>query len=508
MTTPARRRPKRNKGGGKLNEARTEAGVDSPEQPAGGASGIHALEPEDGELFEHDPADISPNPMNRRLALRNMDEMIDSVKRQGVHTPGAAMHTKLFMEQYPEWANQVQHPERTYILGPGHRRHAAALEAGKPMLLILRDQWAKDRTVEENLISENNDRDDLSPIEQALQLDLLRRRGMTGEQIAERSGYGNRGTVSKFLNLLDLPQEIQSELHERRMSLSDGYTLSTIRDADKKNDTEAAHELQQRAFGWMRDDGITAEAAKSRLQIQSTVFPAGNMKIEAPGKSETEQDGQNDSDDVSHRKHETAEPEAPGQTAGDGSKTSAPTPPIPHQSTGDGNNQEQQDPKAEDSGAGPDKDEDQAEQARLAAAKESAERRSLACQLLLAQEKYASAPDLSALLVNAVLNPIEWKNAATLAHSWLRELRKGPKTERSPSTYFTKISEGEDASLKRRAAFAIALAANEVHATENDPDWDDRDQAHLKFLITNKAVAYEPTEYEQELLGLVSSEAQ
>ncbi|MGW5119173.1 ParB/RepB/Spo0J family partition protein [Streptomyces noursei] len=504
MSTPARRRPKRNKGG-KLNDARTEARVDSPEPPAGGGpTGIHALEPEDGELFEHHAADIGPNPMNRRLALRNMDEMIDSVKRQGVHTPGAAMHTKLFMEQYPEWAEQVQHPERTYILGPGHRRHAAALAAGKPMLLILRDQWAKDRTVEENLISENNDRDDLSPIEQALQLDLLRQRGLTGEQIAERSGYGNRGTVSKFLNLLALPREIQAEIHERRMPHGDGYTLSTIRDSDKKNDTEAAHEFQLRAFGWMRDEGITAEAAKSRLKVQSIVFPAGNTETEALGETRNDEGGQLDSDDVSREKQGAGETEASSQPDGDNTAAGTSTTPIPHQSTGDSGDQKQQ--GLEGDAAASDASKDQAGQDRLAAA-ESAKRRSLACQLLLSQEKYATAPDLSALLVNAVLNPIEWKNAASLAHSWLRALGKGPKSHR-PSTYFTEVAESGDANLKRRAAFAIALAANEVYATENDPEWDDRARAHLQFLITNKAVAYEPTEHEHKLLDLVSSEAQ
>ncbi|MFD8386175.1 ParB/RepB/Spo0J family partition protein [Streptomyces sp. NPDC059679] len=509
MSEPARRRPKRNKGAGKLNDARTEAGVDTTEPPAGSPSGIHALEPEDGELFEYDPADISPNPMNRRLGLRNMDDMIDSVRRQGVHTPGAAMHTKLFMEQYPEWADQVPHPERTYILGPGHRRHAAALAAGKPMLLILRDQWAKDLTVEENLISENNDRDDLSPIEQALQLELLRRRGMTGDEIAERSGYGNRGSVSRFLNLLDLPQEIQDEVHEGRMSHSSGYTLSTIKDADGNRDSETAHELQLRAFGWMRDEGISADAAKNRLKMQSAAFPAGNMKIEVPVSIDADQDGQRDVDDVSRGKHDTGEADAKGQPDGDGDNTSVsgPKTPIPHQASG--TSDQGKDQELQDSGAdqNEDQDLDQAEQDRLLAAQESAERRDLACRLLLAEEKYASAPDLSALLVNAVLNPNEWKNAAALAHTWLSNLGKGPTTER-PTTYFTKIAAGNDANFKRRAAFAIALAANEVRATENDPEWDDRDRAHLKFLITNKAVAYEPTEYEQELLGLVSSEAQ
>src|SRR5690242_3190936 len=144
MTAP--RKPMRNKGGGKLNQERAKAGVDA--SSPGPISGIHVLDPEDGELFEHNPADITPNPMNQRLGLGNIDELVDSVQRQGVHTPGAVMHTDLFMEMYPEWADQVPHPDRTYILGPGHRRREAALKAGKPMLVILRDRWAKERTVE------------------------------------------------------------------------------------------------------------------------------------------------------------------------------------------------------------------------------------------------------------------------------------------------------------------------------------------------------------------------
>ncbi|MDI3390152.1 ParB/RepB/Spo0J family partition protein [Streptomyces sp. B-S-A8] len=503
MSTPERRKPKRKKGGGQLAEARAEAAA-SNTVPSGQPSGIHALEPEEGELFEHDPADVGPNPMNRRLALRNMDEMIASVERQGVHTPGAAMKTTLFIERYPEWKEQVEYPDRTYILGPGHRRHAAAQAAGKPMLLILRNDWAKDRTVEQNLISENQDRDDLSPIEQALQLDLLRQRGLTGEQIAERSGYSNRGTVSKFLNLLVLPQEVQTEIHERRLSHSEGYVLSTVRDTDKKKDSETAHELQLRAFGWMRDEGLTAEAAKSRLQIQSTVFPVGNTKIDAASASDAGQDGPKAAG-VSHGKHEAGETGTSGELAGAAAENVAAEVPIPHQSaTGGENERGRESSKPADLQAGGDESQDQEERDRRTAAVESAERRSLACQLLLAQEKYSSAPELTTLLVNAVLSPGEWKSAAALAHSWLSELGKGPKNERWPSTYFTKLSESDDVNLKRRAAFAIALAANEAHASAHTHTWDERAQAHVNFLITNKAVAYEPTEYEQELLGLVS----
>lgn len=496
MTT-APRKPRRNKGGGKLGDERAKAGVDTADR--GGASGIHSLDPEEGELFEHDPADIGPNPMNRRIGLRNMDEMVESVRRQGVHTPGAVMHTDLFMERYPEWADQVQHPERTYILGPGHRRHAAALKAGKPMLAILRNSWAKELRVEENLISENNDRENLSPIEQALQLDLLRQRGMTGDDIAERSGYGSRGTVTRYLNLLDLPQEIQDEVHAGDLSQKAAYVLSTIKDDQDENNSDAAHALQLKARGWMRDEGLSAEAAKNRLKLASA-FPAGNKPAPTPAAAD-EANGttapSDDADDVSRRKPDDQKTEAPAAPATGDSATGQQTGvEIPHQADADSSS-------GRDTETTTDTDTD--ERDRLLAAAESAEQRDLACQLVLTEEKYASAGDLSALLVNAVLNPDEWKPAAARAHDWLRDMGKGPKVGR-PSAYFTAVAASGNANLMRRAAFAIALAANEVRAAQPDREWDDRDRAHLQFLITSKA-AYQPTEYEQELLGLVSTEA-
>ncbi|MBK5993343.1 ParB/RepB/Spo0J family partition protein [Streptomyces sp. MBT58] len=493
MTT-APRKPKRNRGSGKLGDERAKAGVDK-----GSASGIHSLDPEEGELFEHDPADIGPNPMNRRIGLRGMDEMIESVRRQGVHTPGAVLHTDLFMEKYPDWAAQVQHPERTYILGPGHRRHAAALKAGKPMLAILRNSWAKELRVEENLISENNDRENLSPIEQALQLDLLRRRGMTGDEIAERSGYGSRGTVTRYLNLLDLPQEIQDEVHAGHLSQKAAYVLSTIKDDQGQNDSDAAHALHLKAHSWMRDEKLSAEAAKNRLALASA-FPAGNKPEPTPAATDEADDTaklSGDADDVSRGKRDDQETEAPAATGNGDSSNGPPTEvEIPHQADADSNS---------DRDTETDTDTGTDERDRLLAAAESAEQRDLACQLVLTEERYASASDLSALLVNAVLNPDEWKPAAACAHRWLRDMGKGPKVGR-PSAYFTAVAASGDANLMRRAAFAIALAANEVRAAQPDREWDDRDRAHLQFLVTSKA-AYQPTEYEQELLGLVSSEA-
>ncbi|MFD0353640.1 ParB/RepB/Spo0J family partition protein [Streptomyces sp. NPDC127110] len=475
MTTPARR-PLRKQGSGKLSTEREKAAVETAEKKST-ATGIHALDPEEGELFECAPLSISPNPMNRRLALGGMEEMAASVARQGVHTPGAVMHMDLFLEMYPEWAERVPHPERQYILGPGHRRHAAAQQAGKPMLVILRNRWAKTRSVEENLISENEDRVGLSPIEQALQLDLLRQRGFTTEQIAERSSYGSKGTVSRYLNLLNLPAEIQAEVHQGALSHKAGYTLSTIQDPESSNSSPAAHELQSRAFAWMRDEGLSAEAAKNRLR-QQAAFPAGNNPPSAP----TPAADPGSANDVSRGKRDTAAPDhqaEPSPTAP--AAPSAETTPIPKQAQGE----------AEPSGT-----------PKVTEAAAAAELRAVACQILLTEERYASAEDMYARLVDAVLNPEEWRPAAALAHTWLRGNGKGPAIGR-PNKYVAAVAASDDTKLKRRVAYAIGLAADELRAAQPDRPWDDRDRAHLQLLMSSKA-AYQPTEWEQGRLGLVS----
>ncbi|MER6522598.1 ParB/RepB/Spo0J family partition protein [Streptomyces sp. NPDC001553] len=476
MTTPARR-PLRKQGSGKLSTEREKAAVETAEKK-NAATGIHALDPEEGELFECAPLSISPNPMNRRLSLGGMEEMVASVARQGIHTPGAVMHMDLFLEMYPEWAELVPHPERRYILGPGHRRHAAAQQAGQPMLVILRNKWAKTRSVEENLISENEDRVGLSPIEQALQLDLLRQRGFTTEQIAERSNYGSKGTVSRYLNLLDLPSEIQTEVHQGDLSHKAAYTLSTIQDDESSNSSPAAHELQSRAFGWMRAEGLSAEAAKNRLK-QQAAFPAGNnpSSVAAPAADF------GSADDFSRGKRDA---EAPDHKVEQPSQKSAEAPaeektPIPKQAQGDG---------------------DPSSKPKVTEAAAAAETRAVACQILLTEERYASAEDMYARLVDAVLNPAEWRPAAALAHSWLRELGKGPAIGR-PTKYVAAVATSDDTKLKRRVAYAIGLAADELRAAQPDRPWDARDRTHLQLLMSSKA-AYQPTEWEQSQLSLVS----
>ncbi|WP_369384243.1 ParB/RepB/Spo0J family partition protein [Streptomyces sp. cg36] len=494
MTTPLPR-PKRKKkgeggGSGTLRADREKAGLT-------GSQDIHALPPEDGELLELDPETISPNPMNMRLELRDMDAMIADVGERGVHTPGIVMHTKVFMECYPQWASRVKHPDRTFILGPGHRRHAAALATGRIMPAVLRDDLARNRRVEEELVSENNSRAGLSPIEQALAIDLLRQRvhededrALSFDEVVERAGY-TAGTVSKYLALLKLPEEVQQAIHIGDLSMRAGYSLSLLKDADGKKESPEAHALQLRGWQLMRDEKLSVEAAKNRLTLEGQPqFHAGNSPSSPVAVPEPRDESSPQAGEPQAPSGETPKPEAPsgGSDAAPQGETAAAPDAVAVIETTDG--------AAPAASPAPAVD---PEVLRKAAA----DQRDLACRLLLAEERFAKGAESNARLVTVVLNPNEWKQAAAKAHAWLVELKKGPSSKKRPTDYFAAVAASEDSGLMHRAAFAIGLAADEVRAAQPDRAWDARDVAHVQFLATSRA-SYQLSEWEQQQVELLS----
>ncbi|WP_424893265.1 ParB/RepB/Spo0J family partition protein [Streptomyces sp. XH2] len=495
MTTPLPRPKRKKKGEGgsssTLRADREKAGL------TGGSGDIHALPPEDGELLELDPETISPNPMNMRLELRDMDAMIADVRERGVHTPGIVMHTKVFLECYPQWASRVKHPERQFILGPGHRRHAAALATGRVMPAVLRDDLARDRRVEEELVSENNSRDGLSPIEQALAIDLLRQRvhededrTLSFDEVVERAGYTG-GTVSKYLALLKLPQEVQQAIHVGDLSMRAGYSLSLLKDAAGSKESEEAHALQLRGWRLMQDEKLSVEAAKNRLALEGQKqFHAGKSPAAPVPLPEPREESNAEAGEVQGAAGEPAKPVTTSGGSGEapqGEKAAAPAAVAVLENT------ETSRPAAPEPTAVDPK----------ALRKAAADLRDLACRLLLAEDRYAKGAESSARLVTVVLNPNEWKQAAAKAHGWLVELKKGPSSKKRPTEYFAAVAASEEPGLMLRAAFAIGLAADEVRAAQLDREWDARDVAHVQFLAASRA-SYQLSEWEQQQVERLS----
>lgn len=103
----------------------------------------------------------------------------------------------------------------------GRRRLAAARDAGLEHVPCVARQLSNDEAADAAL-TENLHRRDLSPIEIALALDRLRRRGLTQKAIAARIGRSDF-YVSVILRLLEMPKRIQNKVHTGKMSYSTAY---------------------------------------------------------------------------------------------------------------------------------------------------------------------------------------------------------------------------------------------------------------------------------------------
>ncbi len=182
--------------------------------------GLSALLPESytsgliGESVVKIPLEsIFSNPLQPRKTFDEaaLKELAESIKVHGVVQP-------VVCTAVPEG----------YRLIVGERRCRAARMAGlKQIPAIIRDNTGPE--ILELALIENIQREDLNPIEEAQAFDyLLRERGLTQEQLAERLGL-SRPSISNSLRLLSLPDLVKEELQSGVLSAGHARVLLSIK---------------------------------------------------------------------------------------------------------------------------------------------------------------------------------------------------------------------------------------------------------------------------------------
>ncbi len=137
--------------------------------------------------------------------------------------------------------------EGKFVLILGERRLRASKLAGKETIpAIVRrvsEQQAAEMTVVENL-----QRQDLNCLEQAEAFRVLSKEfRLTQAQIGERIGV-SRETVSNYMRLLKLPQEVMNYVLEERLSFSDARLILALE--DEKLVAEVAKEVVEKHLKW------------------------------------------------------------------------------------------------------------------------------------------------------------------------------------------------------------------------------------------------------------------
>ena len=185
------------------------------------------------ERGRHDVVDllireVMPNRQQPRtsFARERMDELADSIRLHGVLEPIIVRVIAL---------TAYEGSGRQYELIAGERRWRASALAGRETIpALVLPETTTDQTTLELAITENLQREDLHPIDEAVAFGRMQRElGYSYAQIAERLGK-SKGYVQNRLRLLQLDEDLQQLVAERPDTLSHVYELAKVIDQTQR----------------------------------------------------------------------------------------------------------------------------------------------------------------------------------------------------------------------------------------------------------------------------------
>ena len=168
------------------------------------------------ELINIDVDLIEPNSQQPRTIFEDqaLEDLAQSIRANGVVQPIV-----------------VRKRGSQYQLVAGERRWRAAQKAGLQKIPSIVKDISDDKMLEIALI-ENIQRQELNAIEEARAYrNLIDSVGLTQEMIAERVGK-NRTTITTFLRLLKLPEDIQKLVEQNKISAGHARALLMTEETD------------------------------------------------------------------------------------------------------------------------------------------------------------------------------------------------------------------------------------------------------------------------------------
>ena len=159
-------------------------------------------------------ANLQPDPNNVRREVGDVKELARSIAGVGVVEPLLV--------------TPVDDQPATFRLVAGHRRHAAALEAGVAEVPCLGRALSEAEIIEIQLV-ENLQRSAISVLEEAGAYLRLCGHGYSARRLAKAVGKPERH-VRERLALLELPDAAQAAIDAGRVTLADARELLTVKD--------------------------------------------------------------------------------------------------------------------------------------------------------------------------------------------------------------------------------------------------------------------------------------
>ena len=171
-----------------------------------------------GALRELPLSSIKPNPYQPRTRMdpTELSDLASSMKASGLLQPVV-----------------VRPHDNGFELIAGERRWRAAQQLGWPRIPAVVKE-VDDRTLLTLALIENLQRDDLSPIDEAAGYRRLGEEFQLGHSEIAKAVGRDRSTVANLLRLLQLPPDVQTLVHEKRLSAGHARALLGLSDTERQ----------------------------------------------------------------------------------------------------------------------------------------------------------------------------------------------------------------------------------------------------------------------------------
>lgn len=183
--------------------------------------------PETEKVLQVPPQDIERCPFQPRTEFRReeLDDLVESIRENGIIQPLTCR----------------RRADGKLELICGERRQRASIEAGLKLVPVVLLQ-VEDDAAAVMAITENLQRDNLNPIEEAEGYQSLKTRfNLTYEEVARRVGKKNRSSVANLVGLLDLPVEVRDYVRHGAITLGHAKVLQGV--LSKYNNPAEVREL-------------------------------------------------------------------------------------------------------------------------------------------------------------------------------------------------------------------------------------------------------------------------
>ena len=188
---------------------------------------VAAVVPETEKVLQVPPQDIERCPFQPRTEFRReeLDDLVESIRENGVIQPLTCR----------------RRADVKLELICGERRQRASIAAGLKLVPVVLHQ-VEDDVAAVMSITENLQRDNLNPIEEAEGYQSLKTRfNLTYDEVARRVGKKNRSSVANLVGLLELPVEVRDYVRRGAITLGHAKVLQGV--LSKYNNPAEVREL-------------------------------------------------------------------------------------------------------------------------------------------------------------------------------------------------------------------------------------------------------------------------